>query len=230
MSTGRRLRIGSLNVWNPGGPGREEGLANLMKQADVVLLQELRDARLLAELAQRAGLPHHKCSSDVGIASRFPMDGFKPYSIWRVPNLTPVRSWFQWTYTPFCYASIPFDGRKLHVISNHWAHGSERFRMESLKLAMKALTALPKEDLVIFGGDFNATPEMREVSLLRQCDLVDCFHQVPGCRHTEPRVDQIYIRGKVEGVHRYEAQDHVPPNQPTDHPFLLVELSLPPSP
>jgi endonuclease/exonuclease/phosphatase (EEP) superfamily protein YafD len=229
MATERRLRIGSLNVWNPGGPGREAALAGLMQQVDVVLLQELRNAKLLAELAQRAGMPHYKCSSDVGIASRFPMDGFKPHSIWRFPNLTPISQWGQWTYTPFCHASIPLDGYKLHVISNHWAHGSERLRLESLKMAMKAITALPKEDVVIVGGDFNAVPETREMQVLRKLDLVDTFTCVQGCEHVGPRVDQILYRGKVAGVHRYEARPHAPP-YPTDHPFVLVELSLPPSP
>jgi endonuclease/exonuclease/phosphatase (EEP) superfamily protein YafD len=228
MPTERRLRIGSLNVWNPGGPGREEGLANLMKQVDVVLLQELRDAKLLAELAQRAGLPHHGCSSDIGIASRFPLESFKAHSIWRFPKLTPIREWIQWTYTPFCYARIALDGRKLHVLSHHWTHSSERYRVESLKLAMKALTALPKEDVVIFGGDFNAVPETREMQVLRQLDLVDTFQCVQGCEHAGPRVDQIFFRGKVAAVHRYEARAHAPP-PPPDHPFVLVEFSLPAS-
>jgi endonuclease/exonuclease/phosphatase (EEP) superfamily protein YafD len=226
MPTGRRLRIGSLNVWNPGGPGREEGLANLMKQADVVLLQELRDAKLLAELAQRAGLPHHRCSSDIGIASRFPMAGFKAHTIFRFPKLTPIREWTQWTYTPFCYASIPLDGRKLHVLSNHWPHSSERYRVEALKLAMKAVTALPKEDLVIFGGDFNAQPEAREVNLLRNVDLEDVYNRFPTPpEHAGPRLDQLYFRGRVAHVLRYEARPHEEPC-PTDHPFLLVEVSL----
>jgi endonuclease/exonuclease/phosphatase (EEP) superfamily protein YafD len=229
MTTGRRLRIGSLNVWNPGGPGREAALAGLMQQADVVLLQELRDGRLLAELAQRAGLPHYACASDVGIASRFPFEGFNHHWLWRMPNFLPIRQWFQWRYTPFCAATIPLDGYKLHVISNHWAHGSERYRMLSLDRAMRVLAALPKEDVVIFGGDFNAEPETREMQVLRKLDLVDTFTCVQGCEHVGPRVDQILYRGKVAGVHRYEARPHAPP-YPTDHPFVLVELSLPPSP
>jgi endonuclease/exonuclease/phosphatase (EEP) superfamily protein YafD len=218
------LKVGSLNVWDPGPPGREEALAGLMRQADVVLLQELHHGpQQLADLARRSGHPYHAGVESVGIASRFPLVDFRGYPVRRTPAPTPLSQWFKWRYTPFCSARIHLQGRTLHVFANHWESRQQRNRLQATEEALRVLTALPPQEAVIFGGDLNAEENHREVSALKTLGMMDAYYAVPGAEHCGRRIDFILFRQlTTRGL--YEAKCHQPP-VPTDHPFLLVELA-----
>lgn len=218
------LKVGSLNVWAPGPKGREEALAGLMRQVDVVLLQEIFDGALLKELAIRADMTFFARVESVGIASRLPFSDFTPYWARRQPSLTPLNQLFKIRYAALCGVQLWYGGRRHHLFSNHWAHNNQRNRAWASEAAMRVLAALPKEEPVLFGGDFNAQAQAREVQALRTAaDLVDSYTALPGSFHCDVpnRVDYLFTRGMTPVS--YQARCFEQP-APTDHPFVKVEL------
>src|SRR3954449_8864053 len=77
------LKVGSLNVWNkgPNPSAREKDLAAMMREADIVLLQELnsKDRDQVKRLAGLAGMNHAESVDDIGIASVHPFSDFRPH-------------------------------------------------------------------------------------------------------------------------------------------------------
>jgi endonuclease/exonuclease/phosphatase (EEP) superfamily protein YafD len=228
------LKVGSLNVWNP-GPNpleREKGLAALMREADIVLLQELnsKDRDQVKRLAGLAGMKYAESVDDIGIASVHPFSDFRPHEVKYLFALLPL-SEMKLKYVPFCYARFLINGRIHHVFSNHWDHrDGEKYRDSAALAAMKAIKSLPEEDIILFGGDFNEVRGKRNVeAFVLASELKDALRPDQDTHCPEvTRVDMIFQRGLTTQSYQAECPSNDPNTRPTDHPFLLVEFSVTP--
>ncbi len=231
-ATQRHFRVGSLNVYNPGGTGREGGLALLMSMSDVVLLQELNtdeEFNRIDDLAPQAGHSYHARVGELGISSKYPISHLQGHTSLYTPDPSFPGRW-EVERLCFCHAVIHVEGIQVHIFNNHWpAQPSGRQGItNAAEKATKVLATVPTTDRVIFGGDLNCPPSWYEISLLHLSGLKDCFSARPGSVHctseeTITRIDYMFYRGQgIEMGPTYSA--HNCDRAVTDHPFVLVDM------
>lgn len=226
------LCVASLNVFNPGRPGREENLASLLREAraEVVFFQELSGDAKLDTIAERAGLPYRVRKEGVGIASCYPLTGWRSHCTLRIPpRLTPLNQLLDFIQVAALEASLQVGGRQVRLFCVHWSHNSEFNRRLQSKRLERVLRGLPAGEVLIAGGDFNADKGSEHRYRLETAGLRDARAMNPRQldEQSEAYVDALYCRD-VQAVSRYSSRSY-PREDYTDHPFVFVNLEMGPA-
>ncbi|WP_164017866.1 MIR domain-containing protein [Pyxidicoccus trucidator] len=218
---------------------------------DIVFLNEVRNEKgwpygsgvnQVVRLSELTGLPYRHWANTnalglrghkaVGILSRFPLEAAVYH---------PVKWSGDDTGFGTLESSFLVDGRRIHIFSTRFSpvhHGNPDFDwQQELRentaghQQAAAMTAGRDPNLpIIFGGDFNAWPEAElhapQYNHFRDhSGLINTLTPHPHPNDEAPETpDFIYFRGpySVRMVSRRS-----PPNNPTDHPFVLTELQSP---
>nr|WP_223759930.1 MIR domain-containing protein [Myxococcus sp. RHSTA-1-4] len=220
---------------------------------DIVFLNEARNERpwpygsgvnQVVRLSELTGLPYRHWANTnalglrghkaVGILSRFPLEAAVYHPVMYDGDTTGFGT---------VESSFVVDGRRIHIFSTRFNpvhHGNPEFDWQR-ELAENvaghhqaaAMTAGRDPNIpIIFGGDFNAWPQadlhrpqyehfMAHSTL---ANTLPAYPQVHPGDEAPDSPDFIYFRGPYS-VRRVSRRS--PPNNPTDHPYVLAELQSP---
>lgn len=136
-------------------------------QADWVILQEVNlPFQTALWLAEKTGYPYVYISPKEGFERH--MEGLATLS--KVPaestetlSLLSQNRVAQWT-------RYPVNGQTLNLINCHlyWQPGASPAREAQVRRLLEWIDARGKESACILGGDFNATPELPEIALVKE--------------------------------------------------------------
>ncbi|WP_353331775.1 endonuclease/exonuclease/phosphatase family protein [Bacteroides sedimenti] len=159
------------------GPIDVSGISRSLKslQADVVFLQEVdknttrsgKDLDEAAKIAELAGFPYYHFykaqdyqGGEYGLAilSRFNLTGIEQYDLPRVE----VEGTYV-GYSILAKAVVSINGKRIVLATTHLATTAEN-RVEQMPVINEKLSSI--KDLVILGGDFNATPSNSTINTL----------------------------------------------------------------
>lgn len=211
------------------------------RNVDIVLLNEVcaynaityNGVDQVSWLAQRAGYPHVQRALTATLALR----GEKQVAVLsRIPLLSVERIQHSAYWDGGGYATLHvtanIDGRRCHVFSTRFTAYSVAENLASHQALRDAIAAIPDNEAVIFGGDFNTRAGSDSNWPATQSRVVDfaSFASTTRLRDVlnegwgdgEGRVDHLLIRGPWAVAHA-EFQDPVQPN-PSDHPWVLADL------
>lgn len=222
---------------------------------DIVFLNEVRNERgfpwgngvnQVVRLSELTGLPHRHWANTnalgvrghkaVGILSRFPLEAAVYHPVMMGSDTTGFGT---------LESSFLVDGTRLHIFSTRFNpvhHGNPDFDWqreleENIAGHHQAAAMTAGRNLsipIIFGGDFNSSPyadihRPQYDHFMAHSTLTNTLPPFPAQHPQDAQSDApdfIYFRGpySVRSVER-----RAPPNNPTDHPYVLAELQSPPA-
>ncbi len=211
------------------------------RNVDLVLLNEVcaynavtyNGIDQVSWLAQRAGYPHVQRALTATLALR----GEKQVAVLsRIPLLSVERIQHSAYWDGGGYATLHvtanIGGRRCHIFSTRFTAYSVAENLASHLALRDAIAAIPGNEAVIFGGDFNTRAGGDANWPPSQTRVVDFAAFAAAARLRDVRsegwsdgegpVDHLLIRGPWAVAHA-EFQDPVQPN-PSDHPWVLADL------
>jgi endonuclease/exonuclease/phosphatase family metal-dependent hydrolase len=209
----REVRVLVYNIhagWDASGKENLDRVAEVVRtaRADVVLLQEVdrfttrsgrvdQVARLTSATGLRAAfgktLDYQGGAYGIAILSRWPITRD---SLYHLP-VSPPQQRAGGSYEPrgVLHAVIRSPRGDVHVFNTHLdASADDHYRMQEARTATQLAEAAKASGRVLIGGDLNATPESRVLSLFRSRGWIDPW--------------SVCARGNAEG-RTYPAHDPV---------------------
>ncbi len=244
------LRVLSYNI-RFGGNGREERLADVIRaaNADLVVLQEATDERVVARIAELVEMPHFaaKQKHSVAFLSRGGVDEY---------------TWHYHSHLERAVLEIDLRGTRVfgvHLRATH-SNYTERGRMREVRAMLEFVSKYRDESHVLV-GDFNTLApgellnmqklptrykvlafllggkiNFRAIKMVLDAGYVDCyrrFHKDPGFTFPawDPhvRLDYAFVPEKfADNVSSCNVMTEIEePAKATDHLPLVVEISHP---
>ena len=235
------MTVVTLNTWGVNGPPeRRPVLLNAIREldADILLLQEATDARLLTEL----DYPFLFTAAEgwLAIASRWPAErhGSVTYK-----TVSPMETYRR----QLLLAEIQAPGGPLWTGCTHlsWKAEDGATRLAQAEELVRLVSELPEP--LLLGGDFNAPPEEPPIQRIRKAGFTDLhaklhpsepgitwdnrnpFIQSHSVRFPDRRIDYLFMRGAAPRPVSCEVVCRSPSPEglyPSDHYGVLALLEM----
>ncbi|HET7712402.1 MAG TPA: endonuclease/exonuclease/phosphatase family protein [Thermoanaerobaculia bacterium] len=251
MTFNIRLNLASdgPNAW----PHRKDAVANLIRSADLVGLQEALPEQL-ADLdaliphfgrigAGRAADRRGEASAILYRRDRFEVLRQETFWLSETPDVAGSKGWdaaYERIATWGEFRDRTTGVRFFHF-NTHLDHVGAMARREGTRLLLRAIARIAApEDAVMLTGDFNAPPDSAPYRQVIDAGFEDAFHRSRrphegpdstwnGFKAIEPgrRIDFIFVRNAVE-VLRHEIADTMMEGGrfPSDHLPVMAELRI----